>query len=1746
MATRNENLNRIRNAVGSYSQGAKNTTQMNGPRYEETSRDESLRILQSALSGGSTAGTTPQSAVPAASSPYTGEPNTSSGAVAPPSPQGEGLSAQRTGRSAEQIQQEISDSRKRLEQLQLEAAYILTVEPGAELGRQMDDERARIKALNKELDALKAPRTNAERDSLIQRMNAITENEGYATTVELADAVTQEKQDTRQHLHQLDEELGNAARFYDSGERAGAVVKGALKQTGSAYTNFMGTLQGLGNRLHESSSAADQAVAGSDYAGWATDELTAANMAEAIMKENPDGNYLEGLQKEEQRLYEKADAVAESAAKDIAQAKEGLSALGQAGVDISVAIIQNGIDAVAKKSGLGMLPFFVRAAGGSMQEARHAGASTGQQLAYGLPKAAIEVATEWLSGGIAGTGVSGLDKVIEPLINKLAKSTAGKVALSAIYDAAMEGTEEVLSDLLDPFVKLIYNDQALKEAWENRADVGAQMLYDYLIGAVVGSIGSGTKIVTGAATEEGVAGKPVKTGAVTGQYAEKNAALAGMETQAAEQAEKSTEQTPVKPYQTVEELIQPIRPAGNADAETVAPAAGGNAPVNAGVQATAQGQTAGQQVMTREERAQKEADWWANREKEAEKAYEDAKKRYEEALNEGNADETDFFSSPEMRMVMMNMAKQDLEDVRNRRIPSPFSTVATEAETATQQEAQTQSTETAQNAQESAPQAETPHATQNATQTSSGELNTQTETNTQEQAENAEADEADELPVRAAFTPMVSPDSAVQTERTGEENGIGGEIPKGAKISQFWSNTLQKVEEYARVPEEGKTPPLWYMPKSEAQSLAEAASRLKEDRQGTIQDLVSSDAWSGVQLDSAASIASELYADAMESDNWEPVAAWDKVMANHTRESARGIQAIAKYSRTGTGIAADVIRKIQDSSLSPEQKNAAQKVVGKFGTEIDAAIAEKSVGRIRNVILKMNEHRGTGTFFKDNFEKVMKKIQDVDYLSEYARRQLSALGSDYTVSETRSFGDMLKTWQVNAQLTSLGTFFRNIGGNLSFGAIDSVSQNGFALALDHLVSKKTGKRTVAADIGWFSSDTRMRASDALYKSIVEVAGDVDMGGSATRYGITSGRTFKMSGGKAERFMSRWEQLLSYSLRTSDQVFRGRIEGATQSGLERIKNSGLSAEEISQIAENTADYRLFQNEGTAAKISKGAHDVLNLIGIGGQVNGVTRQGGFGIGDLVNPYPKVPANLAVKALEYSPANIIKGGIELAKLFKNVNAAKSTALNQHQAVMDIARGMTGVPIIALCAALFKTGLVKNFDDEEDYDVMAQNAAEGKTGVQINLDAALRAFNGESAEWKDGDDLMSISWAEPINAFLAIGALIANEDDDATIGTYIGDHFNGALQSVLDMPVMSNLSGAIDTVRYSTAESLGGQIAEGALDYAASTATGFIPAPIRQAARASDPYYRNTKGDSALETAWNNLANVIPGLRQLALDVKTDNFGQPKENAGGFAQRALNALVLPGAINKLNQSDASAAVEAIYEATGDAAVYPDRKAPNSISSGKNKHSLTADEKQNYQAEAGQTSGKLISSLAESKYYDRMSDEQKAEVVKAINLYAEHKAADQIFDILGIDTKRDKWETLKGNDLISYLSVKELVSGMYDDDGKITDYSAADKLIGQIKSGYGNLSTEAKGILKSSYGMLDDLIYGQENGVGTKEIYTAKEKADVNGNGSITQEELWNYLETQVIMPSSKKSVLWDILTSGKTGYSEYAEKQK
>ena len=181
-----------------------------------------------------------------------------------------------------------------------------------------------------------------------------------------------------------------------------------------------------------------------------------------------------------------------------------------------------GLDAVGKYAGLGMVPFFIRAAGGGSMEARHAaeeahaqanaervmsgkppieykrsGEEVWKELAYGLTTGTIELATEKLFDGVAGVfGKGAADEIVESLIGKLSNSNIGRTVLRAVAGAAGEGAEEVISDLLEPFAQRIYNDDALKELAKDGYDWG-EMFYDFMIGAAVGGMGAVGSIASG-------------------------------------------------------------------------------------------------------------------------------------------------------------------------------------------------------------------------------------------------------------------------------------------------------------------------------------------------------------------------------------------------------------------------------------------------------------------------------------------------------------------------------------------------------------------------------------------------------------------------------------------------------------------------------------------------------------------------------------------------------------------------------------------------------------------------------------------------------------------------------------------------------------------------------------------------------------------------------------------------------------------------------------------------------------------------------------------------------------------------------------------------------------------------------------------------------------------------------------------------------------------------------------------------
>lgn len=203
--------------------------------------------------------------------------------------------------------------------------------------------------------------------------------------------------------------------------------------------------------------------------------------------------------------FRKADEMKKRSEQQQKEAKEGLGGFGQFAVDLGIAGAQFAGDIAlnAALPGAGLAAMGMRAAGSAAQEARQGGRDIDTQLNTGLKSAAIEVLTEKLFGlgskAAYGSGLIKNEKLINGIVNNLAKTNAGRTTLKLITGAAEEGAEEVLSDILNPVADRILKLDDGKGDW---SDIGKdmdtqQMLADFLIGGTLGLFGAGTNVVNG-------------------------------------------------------------------------------------------------------------------------------------------------------------------------------------------------------------------------------------------------------------------------------------------------------------------------------------------------------------------------------------------------------------------------------------------------------------------------------------------------------------------------------------------------------------------------------------------------------------------------------------------------------------------------------------------------------------------------------------------------------------------------------------------------------------------------------------------------------------------------------------------------------------------------------------------------------------------------------------------------------------------------------------------------------------------------------------------------------------------------------------------------------------------------------------------------------------------------------------------------------------------------------------------------
>lgn len=866
-----------------------------------------------------------------------------------------------------------------------------------------------------------------------------------------------------------------------------------------------------------------------------------------------------------------------------------------------------------------------------------------------------------------------------------------------------------------------------------------------------------------------------------------------------------------------------------------------------------------------------------------------------------------------------------------------------------------------------------------------------------------------------------------------------------------------------------------YDVETEKQSMARAKERLTQDYDGTKAELEGGTWRSGEDLDAAMGVLASELAEARRTGNYDEAVEWAHLIQEQGTGAGQFIHAFAKYTRSPEGVLVRAAEILDRAGVDPVKRDELLDRIADFTKTLGAIETGDKNGLIQ-LILDQAEQRNT---------KVSKRtlknlgLMNFEYLYDAALNQMDQIAQDYLKP---SIGKQISTFQTISHLLNLRTGNRNVASNQVFDVIGGTIRNDVAMLPDAILGAISGRRVVGFQKSWASKAKRSGAREGLRRSWIEASLDIapDAANSRDKYG-TSRRTWKMTGNRGAQVMSTVEKAMGFELNVTDEFHKGSVVGETLESLARaVERGDITQAEAEAWAREEALYRSFQDDTFVGSMLGNIKNLFNAVGVGksGKKMGKLDIKEFGLGDLVQKYTQVPGALITRAIEFSPIGYLKAiynTAQFVKAFKSekvkAQAAETAAARaeanpdrarqvrqafrakteaeqarvetnrlQRKAALAFGQATTGTGIIAAFVMLAAKGLLKRADDEDDADAKALKASEGISGTQLNLSALARWIEGESPDWKTGDDLISVEFLEPLNSLMTIGALVAKDNVDASfwekVGNYVGDSMEALYQSILEIPTMQTIQTVQSTVQYHDEDGALPLWAEIPFEVARGSVTGFIPSPLRQAAQASDEVYRETYGDKNL---WNqtksSVQNSIPVARN-QLDPKLDNFGQAKK-LESTARNMLNAFVNPGSLRTYRQSTVSKELDRVYAATDDANIYPDRNAPYTTSytkDGKKKDfELTADERQAYQRSRGQTTYRLMQDVMNDPVYKHLSAEDRGEVLTQVKGYSNYVAKKEFLSAHGESYSDDKYEKYSaalqtGMTLSQYLTAKDAV----------------------------------------------------------------------------------------------------------------------
>lgn len=179
---------------------------------------------------------------------------------------------------------------------------------------------------------------------------------------------------------------------------------------------------------------------------------------------------------------------------------------------------------------------------------------------------------------------------------------------------------------------------------------------------------------------------------------------------------------------------------------------------------------------------------------------------------------------------------------------------------------------------------------------------------------------------------------------------------------------------------------------------------------------------------------------------------------------------------------------------------------------------------------------------------------------------------------------------------------------------------------------------------------------------------------------------------------------------------------------------------------------------------------------------------------------------------------------------------------------------------------------------------------------------------------------------------------------------------------------------------------------------------------ARTIDPTMRKTYSkNNPAKTFVDTAKSKIPALgdddnwwnqnvSSKSLPATYDTWGNERTRQDSTGEAAFAQFVNPGTMSNNSSTPLDAEITRIYDATASNKVFPNVAGWSVVDGDGNKINLNNRQQSEYQREMGQTSYSLVKALINSPNYNKVSDDEKAEMLSTVYSIAKNGAENKLF----------------------------------------------------------------------------------------------------------------------------------------------------